>query len=159
MTDGKSSQVMGPKISGLSFVQQNVSIITGTMAQNICGSSFVEIDEPRMREAIARSGLQGKVDSSALGYDLMVGEDGKLLSAGERQRVGIARSLYANPKLLILDEPTANLDIATEAEIWKTIEELKGKMTIILVSHREVPDSTYDTKLILGAPSEVAATN
>jgi len=159
MTDGKSSHVMGPNISGLSFVQQNVSIITGSLAQNICGSSFAEIDEPRMREAIARSGLQGKVDSSTLGYDLVVGEDGKLLSAGERQRLGIARSLYANPKLLILDEPTANLDVATEAEIWKTIEELKGKMTIILVSHREVPESTYDTKLIIGASSEVAGAN
>jgi len=159
MSDGKHSEAMGPEISGLSFVQQNVSIITGTLAQNICGSSFVEIDDNRMRDAIARSGLQAKVDSSALGYDLLVGEDGKLLSAGERQRLGIARSLYANPKLLILDEPTANLDVSTEAEIWKTIEELKGKMTIILVSHREVPESTYDAKLIMGAPLEEALTD
>jgi ABC-type bacteriocin/lantibiotic exporter with double-glycine peptidase domain len=88
-----------------------------------------------------------------------VGEDGKLLSAGERQRVGIARSLYANPKLLILDEPTANLDVSTEAEIWKTIEGLKGKMTIILVSHREVPEGTYDAKLIMGAPIEENVTD
>jgi len=159
MSDGKRSEAMGPEISGLSFVQQNVSIITGTLAQNICGSSFVEIDDHRMRDAIARSGLQAKVDSSSLGYNLLVGEDGKLLSAGERQRVGIARSLYANPKLLILDEPTANLDVSTEAEIWKTIEELKGKMTIILVSHREVPESTYDAKLIMGAPLEEALTD
>ena len=159
MSDGKCSEAMGPEISGLSFVQQNVSIITGTLAQNICGSSFVEIDDHRMRDAIARSGLQAKVDSSTLGYNLLVGEDGKLLSAGERQRVGIARSLYANPKLLILDEPTANLDVSTEAEIWKTIEELKGKMTIILVSHREVPESTYDAKLIMGAPLEEALTD
>jgi ABC-type bacteriocin/lantibiotic exporter with double-glycine peptidase domain len=159
MSDGNHSQIMGPEISGLSFVQQNVSIITGTLAQNICGSSFVEIEDHRMRDAIARSGLQAKVDSSTLGYNLLVGEDGKLLSAGERQRVGIARSLYANPKLLILDEPTANLDVSTEAEIWKTIEELKGKMTIILVSHREVPESTYDAKLIMGAPLEEARTD
>ena len=159
MSDGKQSEPMGPSISGLSFVQQNVSIITGTLAQNICGSSFVEIDEARMSDAISKSGLQGKVDSSTLGYDLLVGEDGKLLSAGERQRVGIARSLYANPKLLILDEPTANLDVSTEAEIWKTIEGLKGKMTIILVSHREVPEGTYDAKLIMGAPIEENVTD
>jgi len=156
MSDGNQTVEMGPEVSGLSFVQQNVSIITGTLAQNICGSSFVEIDDLRMRDAIARSGLQGKVDSSELGYHLLVGEDGKLLSAGERQRVGIARALYANPKLLILDEPTANLDLSTEAEIWKTIEELKGKLTIILVSHREVPESTYDAKLVMGVPLEEA---
>ena len=159
MSDGNQTVEMGPEVSGLSFVQQNVSIITGTLAQNICGSSFVEIDDLRMRDAIARSGLQGKVDSSELGYHLLVGEDGKLLSAGERQRVGIARALYANPKLLILDEPTANLDLSTEAEIWKTIEELKGKLTIIVVSHREVPESTYDAKLVMGVPLEEARTD
>ena len=159
MSDGNQTVEMGPEVSGLSFVQQNVSIITGTLAQNICGSSFVEIDDLRMRDAIARSGLQGKVDSSELGHHLVVGEDGKLLSAGERQRVGIARALYANPKLLILDEPTANLDLSTEAEIWKTIEELKGKLTIIVVSHREVPESTYDAKLVMGVPLEEARTD
>ena len=159
MSGGNQTVEMGPEVSGLSFVQQNVSIITGTLAQNICGSSFVEIDDLRMRDAIARSGLQGKVDSSELGYHLLVGEDGKLLSAGERQRVGIARALYANPKLLILDEPTANLDLSTEAEIWKTIEELKGKLTIIVVSHREVPESTYDAKLVMGVPLEEARTD
>ena len=73
--------------------------------------------------------------------------------------MGIARALYANPKLLILDEPTANLDLSTEAEIWKTIEELKGKLTIIVVSHREVPESTYDAKLVMGVPLEEARTD
>jgi len=150
MVDGEKSVLLGSNVSGLSFVQQNVPIISGTLADNICGSSFVEIDHGRMRVSILKSGLQEKVDSSPLGLNLIVGEDGKLLSAGERQRVGIARALYANPTLLILDEPTANLDATTETEIWETIAGLRGNMTIILVSHREVPNDVYDTELVMG---------
>jgi ABC-type multidrug transport system fused ATPase/permease subunit len=156
MVDGENIVAMGSQISGLSFVQQHVPIITGTLAQNIRGSSFLEIDPRRLHSSISQAGLSAKCDSSALGTDQFIGEDGKLLSAGERQRVGIARALYAQPKLLILDEPTANLDVATEAEIWKTIEQLKGTITIILVSHREVPENTYDSKLVLGiTPQEL----
>jgi len=157
MVDGEKSVLLGPNISGLSFVQQNVPIISGTLAENICGSSFAEIDQELMLSSIGKSGLQEKVDSSLLGLNLIVGEDGKLLSAGERQRVGIARALYANPKLLILDEPTANLDVATEAEIWETISGLRGSMTIVLVSHREVPKNVFDAELVMGLSVEEMA--
>jgi len=77
-----------------------------------------------------------------------VGEDANHFSAGERQRLGLARALYESPGLLILDEPTSNLDSETESEIWRTLATLRGKMTIIIVSHRGVPKDVYDRELI-----------
>jgi ABC-type bacteriocin/lantibiotic exporter with double-glycine peptidase domain len=82
------------------------------------------------------------------GFNTHVGEDANQFSAGERQRLGLARALYVNPGLLILDEPTSNLDAETEAGIWKTLAALRGQMTIIIVSHRGVPLDVYDRRLI-----------
>jgi ABC-type multidrug transport system ATPase subunit len=71
------------------------------------------------------------------------------LSAGERQRIGIARALFDAPSLLICDEPTANLDSKAENEVWNALLNLKGRMTIIIISHRQVPDYLYDQKITL----------
>jgi ABC-type bacteriocin/lantibiotic exporter with double-glycine peptidase domain len=84
-----------------------------------------------------------------MGFNAQIGENGSLLSAGERQRLGIARSLYADPSLLILDEPTANLDAAAEKSIWATLEQIKGQFTILIVSHRPAPETVYDNVLKL----------
>ena len=69
------------------------------------------------------------------GLNAELGERGVLLSGGERQRIGIARALYRNPKILILDEATASLDSETEAAFIETTKHLKGKTTLIIVSH------------------------
>jgi ABC-type multidrug transport system fused ATPase/permease subunit len=65
-----------------------------------------------------------------------MGELGKLVSGGERQRVGIARALYRKPNLLVLDEATSSLDIQTEAAIVQTISKLHGRMTTVIIAHR-----------------------
>jgi ABC-type bacteriocin/lantibiotic exporter with double-glycine peptidase domain len=140
---------MSRELSGISFVEQNVPIFNATIAHNICGNSVANVDEKKLVAAISDAGLDSKVYSSDLGYNQPVGEEGKLLSAGERQRLGIARALYSNPRLLILDEPTANLDDVTEFEIWNTIRSLKGKLTVILVSHRKVPIEVFDSEIKL----------
>jgi len=149
---------MNQDVTGLSFVEQNVPIFNGTIAQNVCGSSIEKIDEERLLRSLKESGLALKIKSSDLGVNQIVGEEGKLLSAGERQRLGIARALYAQPQLLILDEPTANLDAAMELEIWKTIQQLKGKLTMILVSHRDVPIEVFDSEFILTSAKEEGET-
>lgn len=77
----------------------------------------------------------------------IVGERGERISGGEKQRIGIARALYNNPSLLVLDEATSALDLKTEKEITNIIKSLKGKTTILIVSHRpstvEMCDSVY----------------
>lgn len=138
---------MNSKVSGICYVQQQVPIITGTIAQNICGNSQDSFDRNLILAAAEKAGLRVKIASSPLGIDFECGEDGNFLSAGEKQRIGIARALYTKPKLLILDEPTANLDSATEAGIWETIASLRGLVTIVLVSHRDVPRNVYDTSI------------
>jgi len=143
--NGKVS--MNSKVSGICYVQQQVPIIDGTIAQNICGNSQDSFDRDSVLSAAKKAGLQIKITSTPLGIDFECGEDGNFLSAGEKQRIGIARALYTQPKLLILDEPTANLDSVTEAGIWETIASLRGSVTIVLVSHRDVPRSVYDTSI------------
>ena len=135
---------MNSKVSGICYVQQQVPIITGTIAQNICGNSQDFFDRDLIFIAAEKAGLLAKIGNSSLGIDFECGEDGAFLSAGEKQRIGIARALFMKPKLFILDEPTANLDSATEADIWETIAALRGSATIVLVSHRDVPSDVYD---------------
>jgi len=144
---GNEKVTMNSKVSGICYVQQQVPIITGTIAQNICGNSQDSFDRDLVLDAAEKAGLHVKIASSPLGVDFECGEDGNLLSAGEKQRIGIARALYTKPKLLILDEPTANLDSATEAGIWETIASLRGSVTIVLVSHRDVPPNIYDVNI------------
>ena len=82
------------------------------------------------------SGLTPLVEKNKEGLDLIVGERGVRLSGGEKQRVGIARALYKKSKILILDEATSSLDIVTEKKIMNSINQLKNKFTIIIVTHR-----------------------
>ena len=107
-----------------------------------------EYSSERVKAAVRDSGLEDTISKLEDGIDHKVGEDAKLFSAGERQRLGLARALYLEPQLLILDEPTSNLDSETENGIWRTLATLRGKMTIIIVSHRGVPKDVYDRELI-----------
>ena len=80
--------------------------------------------------------MTGTVSRLSKGLNTIIGEDGIGLSVGERQRVQIARILASKPKILVLDEATANLDYATEHEIRKSLLDLKGQCTILTIAHR-----------------------
>jgi ABC-type multidrug transport system fused ATPase/permease subunit len=95
-----------------------------------------EIDEERMWRALSAAQVDQLVRSLPGGFNAKVGERGDRLSGGERQRLGIARALYRDPEVLVIDEGTANLDPRTEAAIVETIGELRGKKTIIAITHR-----------------------
>jgi ABC-type bacteriocin/lantibiotic exporter with double-glycine peptidase domain len=85
---------------------------------------------------IAAAQLDTVVADMPEGVDTIVGERGIKLSGGQRQRIGIARALYNNPEILILDEGTSALDTETENYIMESVAHLKGKLTIILIAHR-----------------------
>lgn len=122
----------------LSYVPQNVYLIDDSIKKNIAlGVENNMIDNDRLKISIENSGLSEFVKSLHNGIDTKVGDAGVRLSGGQIQRVGIARALYNNPKLLILDESTSALDIHTENEILESIMKLKGKITVIIISHRQ----------------------
>jgi ATP-binding cassette subfamily C exporter for protease/lipase len=84
------------------------------------------------------------------GYDTPIGEAGNLLSGGQRQRIGLARAIYGEPALIVLDEPNANLDDAGEAALLRTVRELKAKgKTVFLITHRPGAMAVADRLMIL----------
>ena len=84
------------------------------------------------------------------GYDTPIGEAGNLLSGGQRQRIGLARAIYGDPSLIVLDEPNANLDDVGEAALVRAIRELKAKgKTVFLVTHRQGAMAVADRLMVL----------
>jgi ABC-type multidrug transport system fused ATPase/permease subunit len=148
------SHPMDSSIAGISYLSQDVPLLDESFAYNIALCDPNDFDFERLREAARNAGILERIIDSPLGFETQVGENGSMISAGERQRLGIARSLYSNPGLLILDEPTANLDEASEIIIWETIARLRGQLSILLVSHKLVPGDVYDAILSLGPDRE-----
>ena len=100
------------------------------------GLPDVLIDDELVWEALERAHLADFLRENRQGLDTAVGERGFRFSGGQRQRLGIARALYARPKLLVLDEATSALDAETELAIIQTLQELEGSVTTITVAHR-----------------------
>ena len=121
----------------ISYVPQDIYLLDDTIRKNIAfGESSDQINDEKVNEVIDSSGLRPLLDKNEQGINLVLGERGIRLSGGEKQRVGIARALYKNPKILILDEATSSLDTLTEREIISSVNKLKNKITIIIVTHR-----------------------
>ncbi|WP_164233013.1 ABC transporter ATP-binding protein [Microbacterium hydrocarbonoxydans] len=123
--------------SGIGVVPQDVFLLNATITQNIAfGEEAGSIDLDRVHEAARQAQLADLLSELPDGLDTVVGDRGVRLSGGQRQRVGLARALYRRPRLLVLDEATSALDNATEHEIAQTLQELRGRMTIVIVAHR-----------------------
>jgi ABC-type multidrug transport system fused ATPase/permease subunit len=121
----------------IGYVPQTVYLIDDSVRRNVAfGVPEEEIDDERVWQALRVAQVDHFVLSLPGGLNAVVGERGDRLSGGERQRLGIARALYHDPGVLVIDEATANLDPVTEAAIVETIGNLRGKKTIIVISHR-----------------------
>ena len=120
-----------------SYVPQDIFLLDDSLRKNIAfGESANEINDNEIEKIVEMSGLTPLVKKNKEGLELIVGERGVRLSGGEKQRVGIARALYKKSKILILDEATSSLDTVTEKKIMDSINQLKNKFTIIIVTHR-----------------------
>ena len=121
----------------LGYVSQVIYLLDGSLRDNIgFGIPPDAIDEFKIRSAVERSQLTEFIASLPDGLNTKVGERGVRLSGGQRQRIGIARALYNNPAVLVLDEATSSLDIITEREVMRSIEELQGSTTVLIIAHR-----------------------
>ena len=121
----------------IGYIPQNIYLSDDTIKNNIAyGIEPSEINESSLEYAIEKSNLKFFIESLDKGIDTAVGELGNKISGGQKQRIGIARALYNRPKLLILDEATNSLDQETENKILEELKILKGKITILFITHR-----------------------
>ena len=119
------------------YVAQTVYLIDDSVRRNVAfGVPEEEIDDERVWQVLRAAQVDHLVRSLPGELNAIVGEHGDRLSGGERQRLGIARALYRDPEVLVIDEATANLDPGTEAAIVEAIGGLRGKKTIIVITHR-----------------------
>lgn len=132
----------------IGYLPQNVGIMTGTIAENI--SRFNEVISEKVIEAAKLVGVHELILSFPNGYDTLIGNGGIKLSGGQTQRIGLARALYGDPSVIILDEPNASLDDAGEKALNQAIKSLQQKnKTVVLITHRANLLSTTNKILLL----------
>jgi ATP-binding cassette subfamily C exporter for protease/lipase len=132
----------------LGYLPQDIELFEGTIAENI--SRFSRLDAQQVIAAAKATGLHEMILRMPKGYDTPIGEAGGVLSGGQRQRVALARALYGAPKLVVLDEPNANLDDVGEAALARAVQQMRANgTTVVLVTHRPGAVALADQLLLL----------
>ncbi|WP_330282848.1 thiol reductant ABC exporter subunit CydD [Streptomyces sp. NBC_00588] len=138
--------------SRIAWVPQRPHLFAGTVAENV-RLARPGADDDAVRRALADAGALEFVEALPVGTDTLLGEDGAGLSAGQRQRLALARAFLADRPVLLLDEPTAALDGATEAEVVQAVRRLAAGRTVLLVVHRPALLAPADRIVRLDAPT------
>jgi ATP-binding cassette subfamily C exporter for protease/lipase len=140
-----SREALGPY---LGYLPQDIELFDGTIAENI--ARFGEVDSSKVIEAAQLAGINEMILHFPKGYDTLLGTGGLGLSGGQKQRIGLARALYGQPALVVLDEPNSNLDDAGEAALVQAVRKLKAEgCTVVLVTHRPSILGAVDKLLFL----------
>ncbi|MEI8186557.1 MAG: type I secretion system permease/ATPase [Chlorobiaceae bacterium] len=136
---------LGPHIG---YLPQDIELFDGSIAENI--ARFADVDSSKVIEAAKRTGIHDMILRFPRGYDTQIGEAGGMLSGGQKQRLGLARAMYGNPAIIVLDEPNANLDDAGERSLHQAIVDLRsaGK-TVILITHRPSAVGVADLLVVM----------
>jgi ATP-binding cassette subfamily C protein len=156
--DGASLDQWAPNVLGrhIGYLPQDVELLSGSVAQNI--SRFEPNAAPEaIRAAAAAAGVHDMIVALENGYDTQIGEEGTALSAGQAQRIALARALYRDPFLVVLDEPNSNLDAEGEAALTQAVLGIRARGGIVVViAHRPSAIAGVDLLLALKQGRAVA---
>ena len=132
----------------IGYMPQSVSLLGGTVADNI--ARMGEVDQAAVVAAARRADVHEMIGRLPKGYQTEIGDGGACLSGGQRQRIALARALYGEPRLIVLDEPNSNLDQAGEAALVQAIMEAKKSgATVVVITHRPATLSAVDRIIVL----------
>ena len=132
----------------LGYLPQDIELFDGTVAENI--ARFGAVDSDQVLAAAQAAGVHELILLLPNGYDTPLGDGGSALSGGQKQRIGLARALYGDPALIVLDEPNSNLDDQGEAALAETVRRLKEKKrTVVIITHRMTTLAVADSILVM----------
>lgn len=134
----------------IALVSQSTELFNRSVLENIQYGTPASTREEAIEAAKLAHAHQFVTDSLSDGYETIVGQSGQRLSGGQRQRIALARAILRKPEILILDESTSQIDMASEIQIRETLQSMKGQLTIIIITHREaliaLADDVYHMK-------------
>lgn len=148
--DGSELSHYSPEQLGrsLGYLPQDVELFGGTVAENI--ARLGQVDDEKVIAAARLAGVHDMIQNLPKGYNTQIGEGGSVLSGGQRQRIGLARALYGEPPLIVLDEPNSNLDNDGEQALLEAIKTLKeANRTVVIVTHKTNILAIVDKVLLL----------